>query len=75
MSAYDDKESAFVKLRFTGKKEDWPKWSTQFLALAQLKKFKKNLLGEEKTPQENEDLDENSDDIEVKKKLKARTAN
>jgi hypothetical protein len=50
MSVNDDKESDYVKLRFIGKKEDWPKWSTQFMVLAQLKKFKKNLLGKEKTP-------------------------
>lgn len=75
MSVYDDKESDYVKLRFTGKKEDWPKWSTQFMALAQLKKFKKTLLGQENTPKESEELDEESEDIEEKKKLKARTAN
>jgi hypothetical protein len=49
--------------------------SAQFLALAQLKKFKKALLGKETPPDEEEDLDEDSSDAEIKKKLRARVAN
>ena len=75
MSFLEEKESDYVKLRFSGKKEDWPKWSTQFLALAQLKKFKRHLLGLEEIPNESEELDEDSLDNDVKKKLRARTAN
>ena len=44
----DERETDFAKIRFSGRKEDWPIWSTQFLALAQLKKFKNALLGKEK---------------------------
>jgi hypothetical protein len=43
--------------------------------LAQLKKFKKALLGKETPPDEEEDLDEDSSDAEIKKKLRARVAN
>ena len=43
--------------------------------MAQLKKFKKSLLGQEQPPNEDEDLDEDSSDAETRKKLKARTAN
>ena len=37
--------------------------------ISPLKKFKKNLLREEKIPKEDEKLDENSDDIVVKQKF------
>ena len=56
----DEKETNYAKSRFSGRKQDWPIWSTQFLALAQLKKFKKSLLGKETPPDEEEDLDEDS---------------
>ena len=71
----EERESELFKLRFSGRKEDWPIWSTQFLALAQLKKFKRSLLGQELPPNEDEDLDEDSSDAETRKKSKARTAN
>ena len=71
----EDRESDYTKLRFSGRKEDWPIWSTQFLALAQLKKFKRSLLGQELPPDEDEDLDEDSSDAETRKKSKARTSN
>ena len=67
MRFLENKESDYVKLKFSGKKKDWPKWSTQFLALAQLKKFKMHFLGLEEIPNENEKLDENSLDNDVKK--------
>jgi hypothetical protein len=56
------------------KKKDWLIWSTQFLALAQLNKFKRSLLGLELPPDEDKDLDEDSSDAETKRKLKARTS-
>ena len=71
----DDKESDYGKLRFSGKKEDWPKWSAQFLAVATVKKFKLCLLGKEIVPNESEELDENSSDTDIKNRLKARNAN
>ena len=71
----DERETNYAKIRFSGLKQDWPIWSTQFLALAQLKKFKKALLGKEIPPDEEENLDEDSSDAEIKKKLRARTAN
>ena len=71
----EDRESDYTKLWFSGRKEDWPIWSTQFLALAQLKKFKRSLLGLEVPPSEYEDLDEDSSDADTKKKSKARTSN
>ena len=66
----EERESELFKLRFSGRKEDWLIWSTQFLALAQLKKFKRSLLGQELPPDENEDLDEDSSDAETKKSQK-----
>jgi hypothetical protein len=71
----DENETDYAKIRFSGRKQDWPIWSTQFLALAQLKMFKKALLGKETPPDEEEDLDEDSSDAEIKKKLRARAAN
>ena len=71
----EEKETDYTKIRFSGRKQDWPIWSTQFLALAQLKKFKKALLGKETPPDEEEDLDEDSSDADIKKKLRARLAN
>jgi hypothetical protein len=66
MSVFDDKERNYGKLRFSGKKEDWPKWSAQFLALASVKKFKKSLSGQDTPPKENIELDEDSSDLESK---------
>ena len=71
----EERETDYAKIRFTGRIQDWPIWSTQFLALAQLKKFKNSLLGRETPPDEEEDLDEDSSDAEIKKKLRARAAN
>ena len=71
----ENRESEFVKLQFSGRKEDWPVWSTQFLALAQLRNFKRSLLGQEIPPNEYEDLDEDSSNAEIRRKLKARKAN
>jgi chromatin segregation and condensation protein Rec8/ScpA/Scc1 (kleisin family) len=71
----EEREAEFIKLRFSGRKEDLPIWSTQFLALAQLKKFKRSLLGQELPLDEKEDLDEDSSDAETRKKLKARISN
>ena len=71
----EERESELINLCFSGRKENWPIWSTQFLALAQLKKFKRSLLGQELPPDEEEDLNEDSSDAETRRKLKARTAN
>ena len=71
----EDRESDFTKICFSGEKKDGPIWSTQFLALAQLKKFKRSLLGQELPPNEDEDLDEDSSDADTRKKSKARTSN
>jgi hypothetical protein len=75
MSVFGDKEMDYGKLRFSGKKEDWPKWSVQFLAVASVKKFKMSLLGKETPPREDVELDEESSDASVKKQLKNRAAN
>ena len=48
----EERETDYAKIRFTGRNQDWPIWSTQFLALAQLKKFKNALLGKETPPDE-----------------------
>ena len=71
----DDKESDYGKLRFTGKKEDWPKWSETFLAIAAVKNFKRVLLGLDKVPNEKLELDEDSQEINIKKQLRVRSAN
>ena len=68
----EDRESDYTKLCFSGKKEDWPIWSTQFLALAQLKKFKRSLLGLEVPPSEYVDLDEDSSDPDTKKRVESK---
>ncbi len=66
----EDKETDFTRIQFSGRKEDWPRWSTQFLALAHLKKFKKSLMGQETPPDEEEELDEDSMDINILKSRK-----
>jgi hypothetical protein len=43
--------------------------------MAQLKKFKKSLLRKETLPDKEEDLDEDSSNANIKKKLRARMAN
>jgi hypothetical protein len=50
-------------------------WSTQFWALVQLKKIKRNLLGFENILDKMGVLDKESLDTDVKKKLKALNAN
>jgi hypothetical protein len=75
MSALGEKDSDNAKVIFTGKKEDWPRWSTQFLGIATTKKFKLSLLGKEIPPEENVELDEESTDNEMKRMVKYRSAN
>jgi gag-polypeptide of LTR copia-type len=71
----DEKDTEFTKLGFSGRKEDWPRWSTQFLGLARIKGFKKSLLGQDPPPDEEIELDEDSNDIKTRQQLKARSAN
>ena len=75
MSALGEKDSDNTKVIFTGKKEEWPRWSTQFLGIATTKKFKLSLLGKEIPPEENVELDEESTDNEMRRMVKYRSAN
>ena len=58
---------------FTGKKEDWNKWSKKFLAQAKYKGFREALEGKQEVPAADTELDPDDDDD--KKKIKARKAN
>ena len=46
MSAVDD-DKAFKAITFSGKKEDYMMWAAKFLSYAQVKGFKKVLMGQE----------------------------
>ena len=66
-------EKAIRVISFTGKLEDWRMWSRKFLARARVKKYKEVLMGTQKVPSHDEDLDLTTEAGKVKQK--ARTNN
>ena len=50
----------FKIVAFSGKEEDWLKWSKKFMAAARLKKFAGVIDGSVTVPEQKEDMDEKS---------------
>jgi hypothetical protein len=69
----DDLEKTIKIVQFSGKQEDWRKWSKKFLARAAMKKYKGVLLGTVVVPAESDVLDTRTNDGKLLKA--ARDAN
>ena len=52
-----DELKAIKVLKFTGKESEWDHWSVKFLALARARLFAGILLGTEKAPRADKDID------------------
>ena len=77
-----DELKAITVLKFTGKESEWDYWSETFVALARARGFAGILLGTEKAPRADEDLDRKKEDhsfelteVERKEKKRLRQAN
>ena len=58
MSAVSQDELKAIKvLKFTGKESKWDHWSEKFVALARARGFAGILLGAEKAPRADEEID------------------
>ena len=66
----EDKGSSFRPTQFSGKQEDYVMWAAKFLSYAQVKGFKKVLLGTEVVPHSSTVIIESD-----KEKLRIRKAN
>ena len=73
---------AIKVLKFTGKESEWDHWSEKFVALARAKGFAGILLGTEKAPRPEEEIDKKKADgsyelteAESKEKKRLRQAN
>ena len=63
MSTVNQDELMAIKvLKFTGKESDWDHWSEKFIALARAKGFAGILLGTEKAPRADEEIDSKNED-------------
>ena len=83
MSTVNQDELKAIKvLKFTGKESEWDHWSEKFIALARARRFAGILLGTEKAPRADEDIDRKNEDhsyeltdAERKEKKRLRQAN
>ena len=83
MPAVNQDELKAIKVRnFTGKESEWDHWSEKFVALARARGFAGILLGTEKAPRANEEIDKKKEDhsfelteAERKEKKRLRQAN
>ena len=57
-----DELKAIKVLKFTGKESQWDHWSEKFVALARARGFAGILLGTEKAPRTDEDIDRKKED-------------
>ena len=57
-----DELKAIKVLMFTGKESEWDHWSEKFVALARARGFAGILLGTEKSPRVDEDIDKKKSD-------------
>ena len=58
MSTVNQDELKAIKvLKFTGKESEWDHWSEKFVALARVRNFAGILLGTEKAPRADEEID------------------
>ena len=78
MSTVNQDELKSIKvLKFKGKESEWDHWSEKFVALEGARGFAGTLLGLEKTPNADEDIDRKKNDgsyemIEAERKEKKR---
>ena len=77
-----DELKAMKVLKFTGKENEWDHWSEKFVALARARVFVGVLLGTDKAPRADEDIDRKKadnnyelTDEEIKEKKRLRQAN
>ena len=56
-TANQDELKGIKVLKFTGKESDWDHWSEKFVALARARVFAGILLGTEKTPRADKEID------------------
>ena len=77
-----DELKAIKVLKFTGKESEWDHWSEKFVALARARGFAGILLGTEKAPRADEDIDRKNEEhsyelteAERKEKKRLRQAN
>ena len=83
MSTVNQDELKAIKiLKFTGRESEWDHWSEKFVALARTRGFAGTLLGTEKAPRVDEDIDRKKadrsyelTDAERKEKKRLRQAN
>ena len=83
MSAVNQDELKSIKvLKFTGKESEWDCWSEKFIALTRARGFAGILLGTEKTPRPDKEIDKKKADgsyelteAERKEKKRLRQAN
>ena len=63
MSTVDQDELKAIKvLKFTGKESEWDHWSEKFIDLARTRGFAGVLLGTEKAPRADEEIDKKKSD-------------
>ena len=79
MSTVNQDELKAIKvLKFTGKESEWIHWSEKFVALARARGFAGILLGTEKAPRADKEIDKKKSDgsyelTEPKRKEKTQT--
>ena len=63
MSTVNQDELKAIKvLKFMGKESKWDHWSEKFVALARARGFARILLGTEKAPRADKEIDRNDED-------------
>ena len=63
MSTVNQDELKAIKvLKFTGKESEWDHWSKKFVAMARARVFAGILLGKEKAPRADEEIDRKNKD-------------
>ena len=63
MSTVNQDELMVIKvLKFTGKESEWDHWSEKFVALARARGFSRILLGREKAPRADEEINRKKSD-------------
>ena len=82
MSTVNQDELRAIKVvKFTGKESEWDQWSEKFVALARARGFAGTLLGTEKAPRADEEIDKKADgsyeltEAEREEKKRLRQAN
>ena len=61
-TVYQDELKAIKLLKFTGRESEWDHWSEKFVALARARGFAGILLGTEKAPRADKEIDKKKSD-------------